>query len=304
MVELPEVGRYYASVQTVGGGRGLEVFPRLNGICVSDAFSPSYRWYAARRVDAPHVIFQLTLSGRGVFKRKRERWNMTPGKAFLCESYDSSVTYLYPRDATEPWRFFFVTFSGDTAVQMVRDLVRESGGVCEFPTSQPLLHKFYSFLGESCESAVIPLADSFRLVMELLHALLLAQDQHESRESDHALINRAHDLLKETNGKRINASELALRLNVSREHLTRVFTEATGEPPYRFITRMWLQQSCNLLLNTDLSVKEISTQMGFSSVSEFCRPFKRVLRLSPTEFRSRGMMPVFDGGAIDLTVDG
>ena len=65
MVELPEVGRYYASVQTVGGGRGLEVFPRLNGICVSDAFSPSYRWYAARRVDAPHVIFQLTLSGRG-----------------------------------------------------------------------------------------------------------------------------------------------------------------------------------------------------------------------------------------------
>lgn len=65
MVELPEVGRYYASVQTVGGGRGLEVFPRLNGICVSDAFSSSYRWYAARRVDAPHVIFQLTLSGRG-----------------------------------------------------------------------------------------------------------------------------------------------------------------------------------------------------------------------------------------------
>jgi AraC-like DNA-binding protein len=214
------------------------------------------------------------------------------------------VTYLYPRDATKPWRFFFVTFNGDAAVQMVRDLVRESGGVFEFPTTHPLLDKFASFLGEGRESAVISLADSWRLVMELLHALLIAQDQrHGGRESDHALIHRAHDLLRDAHGERINVSELASRLNVSREHLTRVFAEATGEPPYRFIMRMRLQRSCNLLKNTDLSVKEIATRMGFGSVSEFCRPFKRQLQLSPTEFRARGIMPVFDGGAIDFTDD-
>ena len=120
---------------------------------------------------------------------------------------------------------------------------------------------------------------------------------------DHALIHRAHDLLRDTHGERINVSALASRLNVSREHLTRVFAEATGEPPYRFIMRMRLQQSCNLLKNTDLSVKEIASRMGFGSVSEFCRPFKRLLHLSPTEFRAGGIMPVFDGGAIDFIDD-
>ena len=305
MDKFPKSGRFYVSVQTIGGSRGLDAFPHLLGICLSDAETPAYRWYAARRIDAPpHVIFQLTLSGRGVFRRKRDRWDLTPGKAFLCESYDPSVTYLYPRDATEPWRFFFVTFSGDAAVQMVRDLVRESGGVFDFPIKHPLLGKFASFLGEGRESAVMSLADSWRLVMELLHALLIAQDQrHGGRESDHALIHRAHDLLRDAHGERINVSELASRLNVSREHLTRVFAEATGEPPYRFIMRMRLQQSCNLLKNTDLSVKEIATRMGFGSVSEFCRPFKRQLQLSPTEFRAGGIMPVFDGGAIDFTDD-
>ncbi len=305
MGKFPKSGRFYVSVQTIGGSRGLDAFPHLLGICLSDAETPAYRWYAARRIDAPpHVIFQLTLSGRGVFRRKRDRWDLTPGKAFLCESYDPSVTYLYPRDATEPWRFFFVTFSGDAAVQMVRDLVRESGGVFDFPIKHPLLGKFASFLGEGRESAVMSLADSWRLVMELLHALLIAQDQrHGGRESDHALIHRAHDLLRDTHGERINVSALASRLNVSREHLTCVFAENTGEPPYRFIMRMRLQRSCNLLKNTDLSVKEIATRMGFGSVSEFCRPFKRQLQLSPTEFRAGGIMPVFDGGAIDFTDD-
>ena len=305
MDKFPKSGRFYVSVQTIGGSRGLDAFPHLLGICLSDAETPAYRWYAARRIDAPpHVIFQLTLSGRGVFRRKRDRWDLTPGKAFLCESYDPSVTYLYPRDATEPWRFFFVTFSGDAAVQMVRDLVRESGGVFDFPIKHPLLGKFASFLGEGRESAVMSLADSWRLVMELLHALLIAQDQrHGGRESDHALIHRAHDLLRDTHGERINVSALASRLNVSREHLTCVFAENTGEPPYRFIMRMRLQRSCNLLKNTDLSVKEIATRMGFGSVSEFCRPFKRQLQLSPTEFRAGGIMPVFDGGAIDFTDD-
>ena len=304
MDKFPKSGRFYVSVQTIGGSRGLDAFPHLLGICLSEAETPAYRWYAARRIDAPHVIFQLTLSGRGVFRRKRDRWDLTPGKAFLCESYDPSVTYLYPRDGVEPWRFFFVTFSGDAAVQMVRDLVRESGGVFDFPIKHPLLGKFASFLGEGRESAVMSLADSWRLVMELLHALLIAQDQrHGGRESDHALIHRAHDLLRDTHGERINVSALASRLNVSREHLTRVFAEATGEPPYRFIMRMRLQQSCNLLKNTDLSVKEIASRMGFGSVSEFCRPFKRLLRLSPTEFRTGGIMPVFDGGAIDFIED-
>lgn len=294
MNSILENGHYYTSLQTLGGVVGKAAFSRMLGICLSDANSTSYHWQASSRYDAPHVVFQLTLSGRGTFRRGRKTWSMTPGRAFLCESSDSSVSYYYPRDAKEPWRFFFVTFTGDPAVEMVRELVRQSKGVFDFPIDHPLIEKYVSYLQEEWDSVVIPPSESWRLVMELLYALLRTLDCQQAKESEHALIRRAHDLMFHFSDCPLNASELALKLRVSREYLTRIFTKETGESPYRFIMRMRLLQACNLLKNTDLPIKEIARRMRFASVSAFCRPFKRLVHLSPSEFRERGVMSMVE----------
>ena len=293
MNRIPGTGHFYTAIQTLGRFSGPTSIPRMLAVCLSDADSPSYHWHAAERYDTPHLVFQLTLSGRGVFERKGVKKNLPPGKAFLCESDDPALSYYYPADTTTPWRFFFVTFSGQAATCMARDLVEQTGGVFNFSPDHPLIGKYLSYLTKEWSSTALSATESWRLVMELFYALMQSLDNGMERKTEHVLIRRAHAIILGEKSGPLTVSDLAARLRVSREYLTRTFTKETGEAPYQFIMRIRMLKASSLLKNNNLSVKEIAGETRFTSTKSFCRAFKQFTGKSPTEFRENGILTTF-----------
>lgn len=72
---------------------------------------------------------------------------------------------------------------------------------------------------------------------------------------------------------------------ISTFHFNRVFHQITGLPPAKFILAMRLEEAKRLLLNTDLSVTDISFEVGYNSLSTFTRRFTQRVGLGPREFR-------------------
>jgi AraC-like DNA-binding protein len=68
-------------------------------------------------------------------------------------------------------------------------------------------------------------------------------------------------------------------------HFNRVFHQITGLPPAKFISAMRLDEAKRLLLNTDLSITDISFEVGYNSLSTFTRRFTQRVGLGPREFR-------------------
>jgi len=68
-------------------------------------------------------------------------------------------------------------------------------------------------------------------------------------------------------------------------HFNRVFHQVTGLPPAKFITAMRLDEAKRLLLNTNLSITDISFEVGYTSLSTFNRRFTQRVGLGPREFR-------------------
>ncbi|HEU4507729.1 MAG TPA: helix-turn-helix transcriptional regulator [Pyrinomonadaceae bacterium] len=68
-------------------------------------------------------------------------------------------------------------------------------------------------------------------------------------------------------------------------HFNRVFHQITGLPPAKFITAMRLNEAKRLLLNTDLSITDISFDVGYTSLSTFNQRFTQRVGLGPREFR-------------------
>jgi AraC-like DNA-binding protein len=68
-------------------------------------------------------------------------------------------------------------------------------------------------------------------------------------------------------------------------HFNRVFHQITGLPPAKFISAMRLDEAKRLLLNTDLSITNISFEVGYNSLSTFTRRFRQRVGLGPREFR-------------------
>src|ERR1051326_2718798 len=72
---------------------------------------------------------------------------------------------------------------------------------------------------------------------------------------------------------------------LSEFHFNRVFHQITGLPPAKFISAMRLDEAKRLLLNTHLSITDISFEVGYNSLSTFTRRFTQRVGLGPREFR-------------------
>ena len=73
---------------------------------------------------------------------------------------------------------------------------------------------------------------------------------------------------------------------VSSFYLSKLFKEEKGETFINFITDKRLDKSCELLAQTDLSIKEITARVGYNDQNYFSRLFKNKYGVSPTEYRS------------------
>lgn len=78
----------------------------------------------------------------------------------------------------------------------------------------------------------------------------------------------------------------AEKLNKTPKYLSTVIRRTSGKKPMQWITEKAVNEIANLLKNSKKSVKEISVQLNFSSLSFFCRYVRQHLGVSPNEYRS------------------
>ena len=72
---------------------------------------------------------------------------------------------------------------------------------------------------------------------------------------------------------------------VSSFYLSKLFKEEKGETYINFVSDRRLEKSCQLLESTELSIKEITSEVGYNDQNYYSRIFKTKYGLSPKEYR-------------------
>lgn len=83
----------------------------------------------------------------------------------------------------------------------------------------------------------------------------------------------------------LSLADIAKSAFLSRFHFSRVFRDATGVSPGRFLSAVRIYQAKRLLASTSLSVTEISLAVGYNSLGSFTNRFTESVGASPTRFR-------------------
>ena len=78
---------------------------------------------------------------------------------------------------------------------------------------------------------------------------------------------------------------LAAEANVNKYYLAHTFKQAYGISPINYMIARRIQESKRLLVETDLSLSQISGILGFSSASYFSQSFRKAEGISPVEYR-------------------
>ena len=79
--------------------------------------------------------------------------------------------------------------------------------------------------------------------------------------------------------------ELAKMENLSVSRYNSIFKSTFGMSPLEYIIKIRLSFACDLLLGTNLSIKEISSQVGYGDPHFFSRIFRASIGISPRDFR-------------------
>ncbi len=79
--------------------------------------------------------------------------------------------------------------------------------------------------------------------------------------------------------------QLSSDLCMDRTNLYRKLTDTIDKPPSQYIRSVRTKYASELLITTDLSLKEISLRAGFRSYSHFFKNFTKEIGLTPQEFR-------------------
>ena len=63
------------------------------------------------------------------------------------------------------------------------------------------------------------------------------------------------------------------------------FKKCVGTPPTKYIIKLRLQHAIDLLLNSELSIQEVSLRCGYSDYNFFTKVFKNEFGVPPTKYR-------------------
>lgn len=86
----------------------------------------------------------------------------------------------------------------------------------------------------------------------------------------------------------ISLDDLAEVCNITKQHLIRTFKKELGKTPTAYINEYKISLAKDMIFNSpQLSVKEISAEMGFEDQHYFTRLFTKVAGMSPTAYKLR-----------------
>jgi AraC-like DNA-binding protein/ligand-binding sensor protein len=109
----------------------------------------------------------------------------------------------------------------------------------------------------------------------------------EKNNAEPPLVLRARDYIDKHKTEELSLADVAKAAGASVFHFCKVFHKATGLTFTDYVARVRLEDARTRLLNPNARVSEIAYDVGFQSLTQFNRTFKRVFGQSPSEFRAR-----------------
>jgi YesN/AraC family two-component response regulator len=114
----------------------------------------------------------------------------------------------------------------------------------------------------------------------------LAQERAKLAEGKNKeMVEQVKQFIEETISDNMSVEQIAGQFHFSSAHLGKMFKGSTGSTLLEYITERKMRKSCALLEDTEITVSQIASQVGYTNVKSFSRVFKATHGVTPSEYR-------------------
>lgn len=229
----------------------------------------------------------ITLKGKGILKVGNDKFECTPGTAFLYRDSDPQVSYYSHPDCQEKWRFVWINFMGEASGRIIAEINKFYGYHFHIGTNSELentLLSYHKFAGATLFQSPLEAAQMF---FDLVNKLCISCNEKYLLPNSNRQIRNIQSEIQNALAESLNTTALAKKLGISREYLSKKFHVQTGKTLQDYREEQRLNEAFSLLLKSNLSCKEIALRCNYGSYTSFFRSFKKNYNMSPEEFRKK-----------------
>jgi AraC family transcriptional regulator of arabinose operon len=198
------------------------------------------------------------------------------------------VSHAYGADEKTPWSILWVHAAGENLGSLLDELGVSLESPLLFVGHDPQLLILFEEVIATIEHGYTPshLLYASRALTHLLGLMIWHRQQkwRDTPEPRQKVVQSIAYMKGHLNHS-LTVSTLAALANLSSSHYSALFKRQTGYAPIDYFIRLRIHQACQLLDNTDMSVKEIAAALGYEDAFYCSRVFKLLNDISPRQYR-------------------
>lgn len=250
--------------------------------------------HTSKRSDLVSCLCFVVLSGTGELKYEGEVYKLSAGDCVFIDcrkAYSHSTGYLYDeKNDPDLWSLQWCHFYG-AALPAVYAKYRERGGKSVFHPKNviqftDLLTEIYDLASSSDHIRDMRINEKLATLL----TVLMEQSGHseEGIERGKRLeLSSIKAYLDEHYAEKIVLDDLAERFFINKFYMTKIFKATYGTTIINYLISKRITRAKQLLRFTDLTMDEISIEVGMDSANYFSRAFHKVEGISPSEYRKQ-----------------
>jgi AraC-like DNA-binding protein len=152
--------------------------------------------------------------------------------------------------------------------------------------------RFTREIRKAWEHNALILPDQYNAIVRLLTFFseqlsgLINEIVLEKQNVEPPVVAKARVYIAKNKAQSISLAEVSKAAGASVFHFCKVFHKSTGLTFTDYVARVRLEDARTRLLSPNLRISEIAYDVGFQSLTQFNRTFKRVFGESPSDFRA------------------